>query len=538
MHFHCSALAAWIIATAAAGAQSAPPAPSPGEAAFAVFLKGTQIGREQVSVSRTESGWIVSSTGRTAPPLDFTINRFELKYTTDWQPLELSLEARLRNAPVALKTSFGMTTAINEITQNNTTVSKEDQISARAIILPNNVFASYEVLAARLWTSAVDAELPLYVIPQAEIKLTVRAIAEQNLNGPTGSMATRRYDVTFHNPSGPLNAIIVVDTRMRLVRLEIPDAGLLVIREDASSVSMRAETARNPTDADVTISANGFNLAATLTTPPGVAGRLRYPAIVLIGGTSPSDRDEMIDGVPVFAQLAKELADSGHVVLRYDRRGTGQSGGRTETVTLADYADDAVVVVKWLARRHDVDGRRVVVVGHMDGGAVALLAATRAKEIDGVVTIDAGGSRGEELVLAQQQRVLERLALPAAERQARIDLQKKIHEAVLRGTGWEGVPAAMRQQADTPWFKSILTYDPAAVMRKVRQPILVVHGDLDPTVPPSEADKLGDLARARKKAPAPEVVHLPDISNTLAARDTKRVSSKVVLAISDWIRKL
>ena len=40
----------------------------------------------------------------------------------------------------------------------------------------------------------------------------------------------------------------------------------------------------------------------------------------------------------------------------------------------------------------------------------------------------------------------------------------------MSGTGWEGVPDAMRRQADTPWFRSVLTYDPAAVMAKVKQP--------------------------------------------------------------------
>ena len=126
---------------------------------------------------------------------------------------------------------------------------------------------------------------------------------------------------------------------------------------------------RNPTDADVSIQANGFNLAGTLTTPPGVAGRLRHPAVVLVGGPLPADRDESIDGVPVFAQLAKSLADAGMIVVRYDRRGGGQSGGRTETATMTDYADDLSAVVKWLSKRDDVDDRRLVVAGRGDGGA-------------------------------------------------------------------------------------------------------------------------------------------------------------------------
>ena len=89
-----------------------------------------------------------------------------------------------------------------------------------------------------------------------------------------------------------------------------------------------------------------------------------------------------IAGIPLFAQLAGQLADPGFVVVRYDKRGVGQSGGRTETVDAADYADDAIAAVKWLAKRKDVDNERIVVAGHSEGAAVAMLAA-REKKIAG-----------------------------------------------------------------------------------------------------------------------------------------------------------
>jgi pimeloyl-ACP methyl ester carboxylesterase len=534
MRFHCTALtAAAVLSVApAVSAQTTPPAPAPGDAAFGIFLRGTQIGREQVTLARTGSGWIITSTGRTDAPVDFAITRFEMKYGPAWQPLEMRLEARLKNAPVTVATSFTMTTAINEITQNGRTVSKEDQIGAGTIVLPNNVFASYEALAARLSATAPGAEIPVYVAPQAEVKVTVGAISEQTLTGPGGAVPTRRFTLSFQNPDkSVIEAVAVIDDKRRLVRFEIPTAGLMVVREDASSVATRAQTARNPTDGDVSIPANGFTLAGTLTAPPVVAGRLRHPALVLVGGALPADRDEVIDGVPVFAQLAKALADAGHLVVRYDRRGGGQSGGRTETATLNDYADDVSSVVRWLSKRGDVDKERIVVAGRGDGGAVALIAAARDRSIDGVVTLDAGGSPGSELILAQQQRVLDRLKLPPADREARIDLQKRIQAAVISGTGWQGVPDLMRRQADTPWFKSVLSYDPAQIVPKVKQPLLIVQGDLDLNVPPAEADRLAELARARKKVPPAEVVHIPDADHKLA-------SPKVASAIAEWIKKL
>ena len=538
MRFHCTVLALAAVLSAVRPAAQAPDLPATGDAAFVVYLQGTQIGREQVNVARGPSGWIITSSGRTEAPLDFTVVRFEAKYAPDWQPLELTLEARLRTAIVSVKTSFGLTTAINEVTQNSKTVSKEDQISAKTIVLPNNVFGAYEAIAARLRDATAGTELPVYIVPQAEVKMRVRAVTDQAFAGPGGSLKARRYDVTFANPDRPVEAIIVVDERFRLVRFELPAPGLLVVREDTASVALRPETVRNPTDTDVTIGANGFNLAGTLTTPPGVAGRLRHPAVVLVGGANPSDRDQVLAGLPVFAQLARGLADTGHVVLRYDRRGAGQSGGRTESATLSDYADDVVSAVRWLAKRNDVDKKRIVVAGYGDGAAAALIAASRHKEIDGVVTIGAAGTRGADLILEQQQRVLDALNLPPEERQSRIELQKKIQSAVVSGAGWEGVPAQMRRQAETPWFRSVLTFDPAQVMTRTKQPILILHGDADPNIPASEADRLLGLAKERKKAAPAEVLKVPAATNTLAAPGEKTINPSFVAAIAEWMKKL
>jgi dipeptidyl aminopeptidase/acylaminoacyl peptidase len=256
----------------------------------------------------------------------------------------------------------------------------------------------------------------------------------------------------------------------------------------------------------------------------------------------------MVAGVPIFAELARQLADSGHVVLRYDKRGIGQSGGRTENATLDDYAEDAIAVVKWLEKRKDVDGKRLIVVGHSEGGAVALIAASKQKAIDGVVSIAGPGTTGAELVLEQQRHLLDTMSIPDSDKQAKIELQKKIQEAVMSGKGLDDLPQDVRRQADTPWFRSLLTYDPARVLSRVRQPLLIVQGDLDTQVPPANADRLAELARARKKAATVEVVHIPGINHLLVPAKTGEVSEypdledhhispKVAQAIGDWIKK-
>ena len=522
------------------------PAPAPGDAVFSVFLAGREIGREQVRLSRTASDWVLTSTSRIAPPIDITVNRFELKYTADWQPVELKLDARSRQGAVSLSSSFGLTTAINEITQNGVTNSKTDQISARTLVIPNNFFAAYEALAARLPGSKVGTEFTAYVVPQAEIKLTVRGITPGQFQTPAGLVKTQRYSLTFGNPGGDVPAEISVDERGRLARLEIPTASLIVARQDLASVSSRMQTVRNPTDADVHVPAAGFSLAGTVTTPPATAGRMRSPAIVLVAGSGPIERDGVVAGIPLFAQLAGDLAQRGFVVLRYDKRGVGQSGGRLETVTLREYADDLVAAVKWLEKRKDVDKRRIAVAGHSEGGAVAMLAASREKKISALTLMSSMGTRGVDLILEQQQYSLDLLKTPEAERASKVELQKKILDAAMTGKGLEELPADIRARVDTPWYRSLLLFDPAEVMPEVKQQILVIHGELDKQVPPRHAKLLIEVANARKKAPPATLMLLPGLNHLLVPAKTgdvgeyaslqgQRISPDVARSIADWL---
>lgn len=537
-------LAAATPATAQTAAE-----PAPGRASFIIFVRGAQIGREDLDLSRSPGGWTISSTSRLAPPIDLTTNRLEIRYGPDWQPIELKLDATLHGTPIGLVTSFGVTTAINEITQSRKTTSKTDQISARTVVLPNNHFAAYEALAARLSAAKTGDELRAYIAPQAEIPVRVGDITSETIRTPERAVAVRRVRVTFQNPGGALAAEVWIDDRARLARFEIPSVSLQVVREELATVAARRETTSHAGDELVSIPASGFTLAATITRPPGpaAAGRLQLPAVVLVGGSGPTDRDETVAGIPVFGQLAGALADAGFIVARYDKRGVGQSGGRLESATLGDFAEDARAVVKYLSKRQDVDRRRLALVGHSEGGSVAMIAASREKSIAAIVLVATMGTTGAELILEQQRHVLERLKAPDAEKQAKIELQKKIQQAVLTGVGWEGIPPELRKQADTTWFQSLLAFDPAKLMPKVRQPVLVIQGSLDTQVPPHHAARLGELANARKKAPKAEVAVIDGVNHLLVPSTTgevdeyaqlqdRTISPKVTEKIAGWLK--
>jgi pimeloyl-ACP methyl ester carboxylesterase len=402
------------------------------------------------------------------------------------------------------------------------------------------------MLAARLATATLGAELATYVPPNGEITLTVKSIADESIKTPAGIVDTRKFELLVHNSGGTFPMTVSIDSGSRLARVEI--VGLSAVRSDLAGVAARTLSARNPTDSDVTIPANGFSIAGTLTSPPAL-GRLRHPTVVLVPGTGPLDRDGTVAGIPILSQLAGALAQQGYLVLRYDKRGVGQSGGRTETVTEKDYADDLIAIVRWLDKRDDVDDRRIAVVGHSEGGIVGMLAASKENKIRSLVLMNTLGTTGGDLILEQQQRALDQLKLTDAEKAQKVELQKQIHAAVVSGQGWESLPDDVRKQAESPWFRSLLMFDPASVMRDVKQPILIVQGDLDAQVPPHHADKLAELARKRKKdAGAVEVVHFPGLNHLLVPAITgevdeypqlaeKAISPKVATTVAEWLKK-
>jgi fermentation-respiration switch protein FrsA (DUF1100 family) len=113
-----------------------------------------------------------------------------------------------------------------------------------------------------------------------------------------------------------------------------------------------------------------------------------------------------------------------------------------------------------------------------------------------------------------------------------VDLQTKINSAVITGRGWEGVPLDTKRQADTPWFQSFLTFDPAKAIKDVRQPILFVHGELDRQVPISHVERIADLARKQSKSKSVSVVSVRGANHLLAPAVTGEIDEYATLARS------
>jgi hypothetical protein len=534
-----------LLGLPAGGAAQQPPSRT--TTGYTLFLRGTPIGHEDVTVITDGNGTTIASEGRASVPENVAIRKAEVRYTADWTPQAYTLDATVSGGEVSAASSFTGTVARTEGRQAGTAFTREHAVAPQTIVLmPNAFFGAWEALTRRVTQAAEPLDLRAYVVPQAEMPLRVLSVANERMQVGGTVLDVRRYDVLIQSPNGAVQASLTALTSGSLVRMSIPAQALDVVRDDVASSTSRTQVYTNPGDEAVTIPAVGFNLGATLTRPKAPAPKL--PVAILLGGSGVGDRDGTAFGVATMAQLAGRLADAGVLAVRFDKRGYGQSGGRPESATITDYAEDVRAVVKWLAARKDVDDKRIALVGHSEGAWVGMLAASREGKVSALVSLAGGSSSGAALILEQQQAALDRAQMSAQDREARVALQRQIHSAVVTGKGWEGVPPALRREADTPWFQSLLAFDPARTIKGVKQPLLLVHGALDKQVPAAHADRLADLARKESKSRSVELVVVRGVNHLLAPAVTgevaeyealpdKNVSAGVSTAVTTWLTK-
>lgn len=513
---------------------------------YTVFQRAVPIGSEQVTVDRSAGGWTITSSSRMGAPIDILGRLIEVKYTADWKPLELNVDATIQGQSTIDRLRVTGTSATVEAVRGGATTTNSVTIPADALLLPSPFWGPFEALAQRLKTAAAGATFPALAGTAGIVEIQVGTSSDEAIQIPGRLIQAHVTHVKLAVQGSSLDVDVVGDENGHLLRLSIPAQSLEIVREDAASVAARRVVISRAGDESVRIPANGFSLAGTVSKPD--AGGRPAPAIVLVGGSGPTDRDETVFNIPIFGQLANALADAGFLVVRYDKRGVGQSGGRTEAATLEDFTDDLRAVLKFVADRKDVDKKRIAVVGHSEGGSVAMLAAAKDKNVAALVLVATVGVTGADLNMYQVEHQITLSRRPDAEKQQTLALQKKIQNAVLTGSGWEGVPPALKQQADTPWFQSFLAFDPAKVMTSVDQPILIVQGTLDTQVPPDNADKLEAMAKARKRAKPADVVRVPGINHLLVPATTgevdeyaqlpdKHISSAVPQSIAAWLQK-
>lgn len=237
--------------------------------------------------------------------------------------------------------------------------------------------------------------------------------------------------------------------------------------------------------AEVAFPGDRVRLSGTITCP-GASGP--YPGVVLVGGSGPSDRHN--DGL--FDSLRDHLAGTGVAVLAYDKRGTGRSTGTWPAATVDELAADAAAAVAALQAHHEVAGGAVGVLGHSEGGWVALrLCARLGTPAHLILNSGSAVSFLESEVFA--------LTKAGVEQQTARSIMERLATAMRAGRGHQEGQRILGAYQNEAWYPALdgftldevtwaqfsawADFDPASDLARLETPTLAIFGESDPLTP-------------------------------------------------------
>jgi uncharacterized protein len=271
---------------------------------------------------------------------------------------------------------------------------------------------------------------------------------------------------------------------------------------------------------------------AWLTTPPEVE---RPPIALLIAGSGSTDHD---GNGPEYKpatlkKLSEQLVARKIATLRYDKRGAGgwkAEFGRPEDFRFKDYVDDAAALVNYL--RASGKFWKITLIGHSEGGLVAILTARRVP-VDGLVLLATAARRQGDLLKAQLEK---KLAPDAAQQVA------KAIDAIMSGQIVDPTPPGLPIPAlMQPSMASAFTEDPIAPLKLIAQPTLIIAGGRDSQLARLDFLALDTAAGAAKKLWLPNMNHalvdVADEADDLAAynQPERPLDPALINAVADFV---
>lgn len=247
-----------------------------------------------------------------------------------------------------------------------------------------------------------------------------------------------------------------------------------------------------------------ITLSGTLTIPKGEGP---YPAVILVTGSGPQNRNEELLGHRPFLIIADYFSSNGIAVLRYDDRGVGKSQGNYATATTVDLATDAEAAYTFLKRSPKINSGLIGLAGHSEGGLISPIVASLNPGIAFVVSIAGPGVKGEAILHKQNYDITKASGKDDKEIKKGIAINRKLFEIVRKEpdnnkaidkmtvffkkelekdtSSTEAKEITLKQfqgsigSITNPWFRYFLVADPAVYWKKVKCPVLAINGEKD-----------------------------------------------------------
>lgn len=316
-------------------------------------------------------------------------------------------------------------------------------------------------------------------------------------------------------------------------------------------------------------------LAGTLTLPEKGEN---FPAVILITGSGPQNRDEEILNHKPFLVISDYLTRNGIAVLRYDDRGVGASTGSFSGSTTADFATDTEAAFEYLKTRTEINPEKIGLLGHSEGGMIAPIVAATHQDVGFIILLAAPGVSLGNVLLKQQELISKSMGVSdkfialnkainekayglIAENKDSKELRKILktyfEESLEKYPEWKEITGPNTPNNEIveelltvymdPWILFSIPYNPAPTLEKVKCPVLVINGTMDLQV---DADQnLPPIKEALRKGGNIHVTikeleglnHLFQESQTGSPMDYGNIeetfSLTVLEIIKDWIRE-
>lgn len=323
---------------------------------------------------------------------------------------------------------------------------------------------------------------------------------------------------------------------------------------------------------DITFENNkeAVTLAGTFTFPKKKG---TFPAVILISGSGPQNRDEELLGHKPFLVLSDYLTKNGIAVLRFDDRGTAESKGNFSLATTENFATDVEAAINYLKTRKEVNKSKIGLIGHSEGGIIAPMIASKSKDVSFIVLLAGSGLRGAELLLLQQQLVKKASGISdedledsqafyrglfeiitdvknetemrtAFENYLKLSTQK-MPESEKGGMSNADFIKLMDKQLLSPWMQYFIKYDPAPALEKVTIPVLALIGEKDLQVPPKENLEIIKTSLEKSNNKKSVIKELPNLNHLFQESQTgspseyaeieQTFSPKALEEIKNWI---
>ena len=316
-----------------------------------------------------------------------------------------------------------------------------------------------------------------------------------------------------------------------------------------------------------------IKLAGTITMPDSIS---KHPAVVLISGSGPQDRDESLAFHKPFALIADRLTKAGIVVLRYDDRGVTKSEGNFSIATTFDFADDAKAAINWLKNQPFVDKNNIGVIGHSEGGIIAFYLASKEKNLKFAIALAGVTIPCDQLIALQTKKMMQLYDMPTQITEAYYNFYLQALQIIKTETNdkWKNILDSLfnanfnnldssllsKYNIDKSlinqltfsynniWLKTFINIDPSDYLKNLNCNTLALFGSKDVQVPAAENEEMfKQIAMCKKKSCVVESMtfeglnHLFQHANTGSTEEyaliEETMSDDVLETIINWIQK-